>query len=580
MRIRMAPAAAALVAALAGVTCSFPDDASPDVYVTIDAPAIVVLDGDRMDVQAHAWRLVGGVADTGTVDDVELHNVEFAWYTGSVQTARIKQFPSGAAEITGVNPGFVDITARVVSFEGAADAVLPLRVSGFLEIDSVTPNFVKWGEKVTLWGVGVQFAAFPNLGGGTLLPDTTSFVESQGLSHMDYWVPQPARTSDLFVVGPGVFFPVPDTVAVDTVDLYEPNTVSPALVNLDGPGPFPTIPVVRFFNPALAFEELARDTLRGFDWYRFSRADTTGPMTIIMTPQGITDSTGLFIVISDSIVFGGFGHFPGPNPEWFVQSFGGSKCPKGSFFPQVQRSDSLIMAFKRLTRYVPGNDGINFLAFYGQHQNYTLAIVNAYLTANPQIGPDRFESNGLCTMADDNFNIPALAAGLTLTPTDLFPFQDSLLTIDNPHDLDLIKFRVVAAVSESVMVQVRSRPLGVIDQSDIDLYVMSASPGLAGMGSVSDPGSADSMRVFLAPGDYYLAVVDYAGVPTRYSICIRVRGVCTPLTAATAVLSLRMPGAAATRWRSGPGESVARGRRWAYPPGAIPAGDNPFRPRH
>jgi hypothetical protein len=580
MRNRVIPAASVVAAALTGLTCSFPDDASDEVYVTIEAPAQVLLDGDRMSVQAKAWRLVGGVPDTGNVDDVQLSNVEFLWYTGSVSTARIKQFSAGAAEITGVNPGVVDITARVVSFENAADAIMPLRVSGFLEIDSITPSFVKWGEKVTLWGVGVQFAAFPTIGGGVLIPDTLSYVNSGGLSHMDYWVPQPARTAELFVIGPGVFFPVADTTAVDTLDLYEPNTTTPSLVNLDAGGPFPTIPVVRFFNPALAFEELPRDTIRSYDWYRFSRADTTQPLTIVLAPQGITDSTGLFIVLSDSIVYGGFGHGPGGNPEWFVTTAGASKCPKGSFFPFVQPTDSMIFAFRRMHRYVPGNDGLNLLAFYGQRQNYTVAIVQAYLTAHPLIGPDRFESNGLCTFADDNFNNPALTIDLNATLLGSL-FQDSSLTIDNPHDLDLIRFRVTAAAAETVMVQVRSKPLGLIDQSDIDLYVMSANAGMSGMGSVSSAGSQDSMRVVLAPGDYYVAVVDFAGVPTKYSLCIRVRFGCTPITSGAAgTMSLRAPGGTRDRWRSGPGESVAGGRRWAYPPGAIPAGENPFRPRN
>lgn len=579
MRIRKLPAVAALAATLTGVTCSFPQDASTDVYVTIETPAVVVVDGSRMTVQAHAWRTVGGVPDSGNGDDEALQNVEFQWSSASPQTARIKALCCGQAEITGVNPGTVNITARVVTFANAPDAILPLRVSSFLEIDSVTPSFVKWGDKVTLWGVGVQFATFPDLGGGELIPDTLSYVNAAGLSHMEYWVPQPASSGELFVIGPGVFFPVADTTAVDTLDLYEPNTATPSIISLDGAGPFPQLPNVLFFNPALAFEQLPRDTLQGFDWYRFGRTDTTQAVTVVLTPQGITDSTGLFIVLSDSIVFFG-AHGPGNNPEWFMTSAGASKCPRGSFFPFVQSSDSVIFAFRHLTRYVPGNDGLNVLTFYGQRQNYSLAIVQAYLTANKFIGPDRFEENDLCTFADQNALDPqrqiVLDAGLGSA------FLDSSLTIDNPHDVDFYRFTVNTAAAESVMVQVRSKPLGIFDPSDIDIYVLNGA-NMGALGSVSSAGSSDSMRILLAPGDYYVAVIDFAGEPTKYSMCIRVRFACTPITSAAAA-GQRAPvvggGTPLTRWRTTPENPTGGRRPWAFPAGTpLPAGWSPFGPR-
>src|SRR6267378_368435 len=47
------------LAALAGVSCSFPTDNSDKVFVTLDAPARVVLRGHDMSVYAQAWHVVG-----------------------------------------------------------------------------------------------------------------------------------------------------------------------------------------------------------------------------------------------------------------------------------------------------------------------------------------------------------------------------------------------------------------------------------------------------------------------------------------------------------------------------------------
>ena len=63
------------------------------------------------------------------------------------------------------------------------------------------------------------------------------------------------------------------------------------LIDLDAPGPYPSIPFVKFFNPALAFEELPRDTTVGYDWYRFTRSDTTRPLTIVIPSSGRGHST-------------------------------------------------------------------------------------------------------------------------------------------------------------------------------------------------------------------------------------------------------------------------------------------------
>jgi hypothetical protein len=525
MRDRALPAAAAAVL-LAGLTCSVPSEAANSVYVTIEAPALVLLDGDEMSVRARAWRTVGGVPDSGNGDDAEITNVVFDWHADAA-VANVSPDLQGYATVSAVNPGRVDITAQVHSFLGASDGTLPLRVSSFLEIDSATPSFVRWGDKLTLWGVGVQFADAGLVGSG-LIRDTLTFVTDSGLSHMEYWVPQPARTSQPFVVGPGIFFTVNSTIGVDTADLYEPNTVSPALIDLNGAGPYPIkAPNLLFVNPALAFEELPRDTTVGYDWYRFARSDTATPLTIILKPQGLTDSSGLFIVVSDSIIFNGNFHTPGNPPTWFITSQGGTVCTKGAFFPFIQTTDSMVLALKTQPRFSAGNDGLHLLTFYGQRFNYGAAVVHAYLTSDPRLQPDRFEENDICDLADDPAKL------VSVDP--ITPFSDTL-NIDNPHDLDWIKFHITAPFgTDSTTIRVHSRPFGAVafDRSDVDLYLLDAN-NFFELGSVASVGSEDSMRLLLPTGDYYLAVVDFAGEPTRYSLCVTVRFGCTPPAAAAA----------------------------------------------
>ncbi len=135
-----------LVAALAVATCQFPTDKSDEVYVTIEAPSDVVLDGDEMTVRARAWREVGGVRDSGNVDDIAIANVDFQWSVSLGTVARVQPDAQGYATLQGLSPGVTGITARAAAFEQSDDATFPLRVSNFLEIDSVTPSFVKWGD--------------------------------------------------------------------------------------------------------------------------------------------------------------------------------------------------------------------------------------------------------------------------------------------------------------------------------------------------------------------------------------------------------------------------------------------------
>jgi len=76
-----------------------------------------------------------------------------------------------------------------------------------------------------------------------------------------------------------------------------------------------------------------------------------------------------------------------------------------------------------------------------------------------------------------------------------------------------------------VLIRLQGRPfVAAQDSSDLDIYVLTV-PGSTGtltkVGSSVNAGSTENLMVNLAAGSYYLAVVDYAGVAERYSLCIQ-----------------------------------------------------------
>lgn len=520
MTVRIRGGVIAAAAALAGVTCSFPEDQSPGIYVTIETPAVVLVNGDQMSVRAHAYRTVNGTPDSGTVDDEELTNVDFDWSTANDQIADVQKDCCGYATLTALDSGHVDITARLAAFQQATTATLPLRVTNFLAVDSVTPPAVQWGGKVTLWGVGVQFATLPQLGGERLLPDTLTYAESLGLSHMEFFVPRPATTGFVGVIGPGIFFAVPNLITVDTMDVYEPNDSIGTPIDLDAPGPYPArAPGLLFSNPALAFEDIypSWPSFYRQDFYRFTTADTTRAMTFVVKPEHISDTSQLFFYFTDSLEqSGGFWNIPSSGETWLMgQGFGFYICNNEFFFGDEVPAESTIIAFKELPSSVIQN-----VNFYHNPGNYAMRVTAGYLTQDPRIKADRFEENDLwCKGAEANY-----ARGDSIVISRVRPPFTDTLTIDNPHDVDWYKFKVVAGGPDTVVIRTVARPLpGEADHSDIDLYVYDAPPNFFGQeGSAVAAGSAEDLILVLNPGDYYLGVVDFIGKETRYGLCMTV----------------------------------------------------------
>jgi hypothetical protein len=510
-----------LAAALAGVTCAFPTDKSDKVFVTLEAPALVVLRGQDMSVYAQAWHVVG-------IDTQAISNVDFQFYTGSTSIARVQNDGGGYATVTGVNSGNVDISARAVAFENAGQADLVLRVSNPLEIDSVRPATIHYGDTLTVYGVGVDSMFLATLSDVTLIEYPFSRIRDPltGMGKITFWVPPPAQSDQLFYLGAGVFGVDTGTTNVLKNDTFEPNDTVASQINLDLGSPWPgtALAPILFTNPALAFEPVDRSFGVGQDWFRFTTNDTTQAMTFFITyPSfGDTSSTATRTFFLDSLDYleGLSGDpiekFFGRDSADFVSS-DFYRCKGLGFEPIQSQRESTTVALKTLPSH-----SLHILTFFTKVQRYGLTVARGYFTADSRIAPDRFEENDLCHYADSIPGRPNPASRIRATTGG---FTDTM-NIDNPFEIDWFRIEVPAhAVGDSTLFRLRGRPFIVgRDSSDIDIYVLTV-PGSTGdlfeVGSSINVGSDETLMLDLPAGSYYLAVVDYAGVAMRYSMCIR-----------------------------------------------------------
>lgn len=582
-------AVAACLAGVAGLTCLNPTDRSSEVYVTLGAvdPLVrsdsllrsdsLVLQGTQATLVAHAWQRLS------PKDSVELPNIEFAWLSGNGATATVQGQGGGSARLTGIASGRTTITVAAIPYQSSKPATFPLRVSGSFTIDSVradtasyspyaafyadpTHRTVKYGQLLTFYGVGTRGIFFATLAGVPLIADIFSAKGlPEGLGQMSFWVPHPAQTGTpvALALGGNVF----DTTLImarhrDIYKMTMPRDTIPRAVSLDVPGPIPQIPAFLFYNPALAYEDLPRGDSVEADWFRFTRADTTAPITVIVKTAELGNLGR--VLLSDSITYtGGALTWPIGASAWTI----GPReydCRGRKFRPEQFPPDSVIIALRTLPR------GLHLLSRYPIAGTYGLAIVNGYVH-DPKLVPDRFTGNNTCTMADLNAAVPALK--ITVGPAP--GFRDSTLTLDNPETVDWYRFTVPSAQA----VQIQARPISFtagFDSSAIDLYVLTTDTlGLLGKAIAPVPGARDSLTLSLAgPADYYLVVVDFAGVATRYALCIVGAAAlphCDPATVAP-VAPLAPPGLATAvappplgpvaRPRAAPRPSSARRVPW------------------
>jgi hypothetical protein len=486
-----------LLLATAGLlACSDSTEAVDHPFVTISSLSPVVLRGGQLELTAKVW------TRSSPGDSAEVRNAELVWSSDDPTLASLTPKDNNTTVATGVNSGTVQIRAMATGFQGAAAGSYALRVSDPLEIDSMRPSVVRYGQQVTMYGVGVNNLFVAGLQGATLIPDTFSIAAGAGgIGQMSFWVPPPASSARAVVLSPGQIVTAPESTIVIPKDLYEPNDSAPRIIDLSA-GPFPTLPTVRFYNPALAFENRVRADSLGIDWYRFSGITPGSDLTFIFLAPTFKNAhltfLGPTVTSADSVA----------TPGWTIGS-GLYYCKDHPFKVDERPADSLIVALKN----VPAGS-MDLISLFFVSGRYGLAVVNGYLTTDPTIGPDRLEENDNCEFADRNFADPATHVDLST------PFADTL-TIDNPHDVDWIRFHVPGVAPQAVAIRTGS-PANTASSGDVDLYVLGvpvAGSPLDVRGSSRSEGSSESLTLVLDPGDYYMVVTDFAGQPTRYSLC-------------------------------------------------------------
>jgi len=519
MRLGRGAALVALFSSATLATCVYPTEHDASVHVSL-TPVQILFRGNDTVVTAKAWQI------TGPADSQAIPNVAFVWSSSDSSVATV----SAAGRVVGIQSGTAIITAAAMNFDrGQLAAADTIRVAAPLEVDSVRPRIVRYGELLTVYGVGVDSIFLAQLANANLVLNPfgdTAFAD--GTARRRFWVPPPARTDSLFFFGisggNGVLgFVHGDTTRVLERDLYEPDDIAPQPIDLDGPPPFAIAPSILFFNPALAFELLPRDQKGGADWYHFTHGQSQD-LTFILTAPQIAGTFSTFL--TDSLGFNGTTYFVGKD-SW---TFGPSShvCHGLAFSPPEANGDSTIVAFKNLP--AGALDGITAYTVPGR---YGLQVWGAYLSELPA---DAHEDDNSCNAADARGTAPS-------------PFRDTL-TIENPHDVDWIRFHYTqGGLGSTAQIRVHAFP-GVHPDSlkDLDAYVVKApqagDPALQVMFTDTTAGSEVNGTAGLATGDYYLAIVDFAGTTTNYEVCV-------------GTLSLLGAGPCATGFPSPPAGSAA-----------------------
>jgi hypothetical protein len=174
------------------------------------------------------------------------------------------------------------------------------------------------------------------------------------------------------------------------------------------------------------------------------------------------------------------------------------------------------VAFKNLAA---GN--LHAISTYQLAGRYGLRVIAGYQSALP---PDAHEDDNSCNAADQRL------------PYQVVPFRDTL-TIENPHDIDWIRFTVANGGQHRFRLHAFTGPR-------LNLYVIRVPiPGdtVLQIVTADTVGSLDvNQKMGLGPGDYYAVVLDYTGTPTQYEICVAI-GDCPTTFPAPSTASSRSP---------------------------------------
>lgn len=512
--------AAVTLLALAAGSCAAPDDVSDQYRVDLQLGSNLVYRGEGTYARAILLHIVG-------TDTTEVPNAVFTWEpNGPVE---IQSYPDGYANIDGIARGTAYVYVFAAAYGGDDGDEEQVRVADQVELDTVTPDTVAWGGRLTLYGVRV---GNPNdvsvkLNGVTLIPDTLSLTgEPDQVQTMSYFVPGGAGSGILQLTGFGLLATDSTPITVLGHELYEPNGTAPTVLGLDTLQPYPARddpptpghPEIRFFDPALLYEAPAPGDST-VDWYRFtSTTESGGPWTFVFRSPAIPlrGAFGVPATLQSGVpVFGAGAYgFDFDNHKLLSRCRGTRfEFPERSGFP----SDSIVLSVQSLP---PG--GMDFVELTKDAGAYTLGVYAGFRAPpNPvstnAITPDRFEDNDFCEQADANFLVGGLAIDLGLAA-----FSDTL-TIDTPNEIDWIRFHVASPGNLAI----RTAPRSGFPDAALSLYLYKQSDLSPVDSTTGGAGSDETLTRGISAGDYYLVVVNTDGTPTRYGLCIAEGASCT-----------------------------------------------------
>jgi hypothetical protein len=500
--------------ALGAGTCTAPTDVSSQYHVILQTDAPLVYRGQGIGAYASLWRY------TSNTDSAQIPNAVLVWYGGG-GNVEIDPNPNGYAGIYGIARGTAYIYVEAPAYGGNNGSGTAIRVADQVELDSVTPDTVAWGGRITLHGVRV---GSPNdvsvrLNGVSLIPDTLSLVgDTSQVESMSYFIPGGTASGTLQVTGFGLIAIDSTPITVLQHEVYEPNDQSPTIVQLDTAQPYPAVadpptpgyPAIRFFDPALQYEAPAVSDSITADWFHFvSAVGTAQPWTFVYYSPAIPRR-------------GGFGIPPtvhGGVPEFDAGAFGFdfdthrllSRCRGADFeFPVSGGVDSVVLSLQTLPA-----SGIDFVEYTSNAGAYGLGVYAGYrpppaADQDHQLAPDKFEDNDFCDQADANFLIDSLKIDLGAAG-----FSDTL-TIDTPFEVDWYRFHVGTDTTVHLATGARAG----YSNSALNLYLYRQSDLSPVDSATGGTTAGQQLTESLAAGDYYLVVVNTDGVPTRYGLCL------------------------------------------------------------
>ena len=507
--------------------CLLPTDESDALAVRIDAVSNIVIRGEAILLRASA-----ATRDNALRPGV----VTFAWSSDDENIATVTGGDDGYATVQGINVGRATIRATARDYRNAVPGTRTIRVSNTVAIDSVVPDTVRYGEQVTVHGVGLGRVDDLILGETALIGDPSSVTgDPLGEGSVRYWIPYPAQSGHAVAIAAGGFSaPAAAPTVVIPENAYHSADGSPTRIDLDGP----TLSAdgTLFFDPALALTPDA-----GTNTFRLIRSDTSRAFTVV-----ISTSEPVVRNIQPTLSLpGDFTQNPIEYSGWRVGTF--EQLCRFHFFtsaPELDFESRPATVIRSLQQTFRG--GVVLRVAGESPGRYSLRILDGYVGPDSRLAPDRFEENDYCDGADLNLQDPAKTL-------DLVTGVSELLTIDQPLDVDWFFFSLPDAPEGTRLVTIRTAalPFGAADSSDIGIGLVSVDSvfGCCDEGWFAEaraPGSDERMSLELPAGDYYLVIADEAGVATRYALCAVIGNDCAlpapPSVSGAGVRSLSRPG--------------------------------------